>query len=372
MANLQLDGVQKTYAGGVPAVHRIDLDVKDGEFIALLGPSGCGKSTALRMVAGLEDVTGGTIRIGGRVVNDVSPRERDIAMVFQNYALYPQMTVAENMGFALKLKRVAKAEIDRRVRHAAEMLGLVPLLERTPRTLSGGQRQRVALGRAMVREPQCFLFDEPLSNLDASLRTETRAEIKRLHQSLGVTTLYVTHDQEEAMTLADRIVVMRAGTVQQIGAPLEVYRKPVNRFVAGFVGTPHMNFLEGKLESDLGRLRFSTGAGRLDLGTNLELEEAHADVDGREVTLGVRPSAVSVLASDVSHGVADALAVRVSLVEPLGDVMLVHLVAADGQRLVAQTPAASAVMPGQPVRVLLEMAKVCLFDPTTGASLLRS
>ena len=365
MAQIDLQGVRKTYAGGVPAVNNLDLHVQDGEFIALLGPSGCGKSTALRMVAGLEDLTAGTISIAGRVVNDVSPRDRDIAMVFQNYALYPQMTVSENMAFALKLRKLGKAEIQKRVMHAAEMLGLVPLLNRTPRTLSGGQRQRVALGRAMVREPQCFLFDEPFSNLDANLRVETRAEIKRLHQSLGVTSLYVTHDQEEAMTLADRIVVLKAGEVQQIGAPLDVYRRPANRFVAGFVGTPHMNFLEGTVRAEDGRRWFVTSAGRVRLGQHVDLP---SDLQG--ATLGVRPPSVKLLFAGVEPARSDVLAVRVSLVEPLGDLMHVHLVTADGQRLVAQATVDDTVVAGAPMRVAFDEDRLCLFDTDTGRSLL--
>jgi multiple sugar transport system ATP-binding protein len=365
MAEIQLEGVQKTYAGsGAAAVNHLSLHVNDGEFIALLGPSGCGKSTALRMVAGLEDLTAGTIRIAGRVVNDVSPRDRDVAMVFQNYALYPQMTVAQNMAFALELRRMPRAEIQKRVMHAAQMLGLVPLLARRPRTLSGGQRQRVALGRAMVREPQCFLFDEPLSNLDANLRTETRAEIKRLHQSLAATSLYVTHDQEEAMTLADRIVVLKAGEVQQIGAPLEVYRRPANQFVAGFVGTPHMNFLEGVIDSNQGRLSFLTAAGRVVLSPSSRL--LLADPLGKTVILGVRPPSVK----PVSDGDAHALGARVNLVEPLGDVMHVHLELLDGQHVVAQMPADDSLFAGMPLQLAFDPDRVCLFDPGTGNSLL--
>ncbi len=260
MAEIILNNVEKVYPSGFHAVKSLNLSAGDGEFLVLLGPSGCGKSTTLRMVAGLEDATDGKISIGGRVVNDVHPKDRDIAMVFQNYALYPHMTVRENMAFALKLRKTPKPEIERRVHAAADMLGLRPLLDRKPAALSGGQRQRVAVGRAIVREPKAFLFDEPLSNLDAKLRTTTRAEIKSLHQRLKTTTIYVTHDQEEAMTLADRIAIMSGGVLLQHGAPMELYRSPINRFVAGFLGTPPMNFLNGTIAAESGSLWFDEGS----------------------------------------------------------------------------------------------------------------
>jgi multiple sugar transport system ATP-binding protein len=247
MAEVILENVTKVFPGGTVAVEEFSLNIRDQEFIVLVGPSGCGKSTTLRMVAGLEEATRGTIRIGNRVVNDVPPKDRDIAMVFQNYALYPHMTVYKNMAFGLRLRRFPKAEIDRRVREAAKILGIEELMDRKPRALSGGQRQRVAVGRAIVRQPQAFLFDEPLSNLDAKLRVEMRAELKRLHHRLKTTVIYVTHDQAEAMTLGDRVVVMNAGRVQQVAPPLVVYDFPVNRFVAGFLGTPAMNFIPGRL-----------------------------------------------------------------------------------------------------------------------------
>src|SRR3954464_11541001 len=246
MASVEIRGVRKAF-GATAVIHGVDVDIEDGEFVILVGPSGCGKSTLLRMIAGLENITGGEIRIGGRVVNDVPPKERDIAMVFQNYALYPHMTVFDNMGFSLKLRGAPKAEIKSRVERAANILGLKALLDRYPRQLSGGQRQRVAMGRAIVRDPQVFLFDEPLSNLDAKLRVAMRTEIKELHQRLETTTVYVTHDQIEAMTMADKIVVMHDGIVEQIGAPLELYDRPVNLFVAGFIGSPAMNFVDATL-----------------------------------------------------------------------------------------------------------------------------
>ncbi|MCK4625513.1 MAG: sn-glycerol-3-phosphate ABC transporter ATP-binding protein UgpC, partial [Phycisphaerae bacterium] len=260
MAEVAFKDTTKIYDGGIVGAKSINLTVQDREFIVLVGPSGCGKSTTLRMVAGLEDITSGTIHIGKRLINNVQPKDRDIAMVFQSYALYPHMTVFKNMAFGLKLRKFPKEEIKQRVAHAAKILGISELLDRKPKALSGGQRQRVALGRAIVREPQAFLFDEPLSNLDAKLRVETRAELKSLHRRLHTTTIYVTHDQEEAMTLGDRIVVMFEGVIQQCAAPLEVYDHPVNRFVAGFVGTPPMNFLEGKLTGSNGSVWWE-GAG---------------------------------------------------------------------------------------------------------------
>src|SRR5215468_7676679 len=264
MASVQIRDVKKAF-GAVEVIHGVDVKIQDGEFVVLVGPSGCGKSTLLRMIAGLENITSGEIRIGERVVNNVPPKERDIAMVFQNYALYPHMTVAANMGFSLKLRGAPKSEITARVQRAAEILGLVPLLERFPRQLSGGQRQRVAMGRAIVRDPQVFLFDEPLSKLDAKLRVAMRTEIKELHQRLKTTTVYVTDDQIEAMTMADKIVVMHDGIVEQIGAPLELYDNPSNLFVAGFIGSPAMNFLKGNLSAN-GQLAFGgPGGARLPL-----------------------------------------------------------------------------------------------------------
>src|SRR5829696_6281023 len=268
MARVELEKVSKIYPGGVRAVNAIDLQIKDQEFIVLVGPSGCGKSTTLRMVAGLEEISEGAIRIGDRVVNNVPPKDRDIAMVFQNYALYPHMSVYKNMAFGLKLRKMPKPQIHQRVMEAAKILDIEHLLERKPKALSGGQRQRVAVGRAIVREPAAFLFDEPLSNLDAKLRVTTRAELKRLHQRLKTTTIYVTHDQEEAMTLGDRIVVMRDGIIQQADTPLKTYNFPVNRFVAGFIGMPPMNFFDGALKIEDGRMVFEEGrlqAGELTL-----------------------------------------------------------------------------------------------------------
>src|SRR5260370_11440692 len=283
MASVAIRDVRKAF-GVLEVIHGVSVLIGDGEFVVLVGPSGCGKSTLLRMIAGLENITAGEIRIGERVVNNVPPKERDIAMVFQNYALYPHMTVAANMAFSLKLRRAPKAEVESRVTRAADILGLGPLLARYPRQLSGGQRQRVAMGRAIVRDPQVFLFDEPLSNLDAKLRVQMRTEIKELHQRLKTTTIYVTHDQIEAMTMADKIVVMHDGLVEQIGAPLELYDHPANTFVAGFIGSPAMNMIPGTA-------RMAGGAPRIEFGDGVALplpEDAHAD-EGQQVLYGLRP-----------------------------------------------------------------------------------
>jgi multiple sugar transport system ATP-binding protein len=300
VANVELRAVRKAY-GAASVIQGVSVDIRDGEFVTLVGPSGCGKSTLLRMIAGLEDITGGEIQIGGRIVNGVPPKERDIAMVFQNYALYPHMTVAENMGFSLKLKKAPREEREARVKRAAEILSLTKLLDRYPRQLSGGQRQRVAMGRAIVRNPQVFLFDEPLSNLDAKLRVQMRTEIKELHQRLRTTTVYVTHDQVEAMTMADKIVVMHDGVVEQVGAPLELYDNPANMFVAGFIGSPAMNFLNGRCE----RGRFV-----LEDGAALPLPAGFSHVPSGGVVYGVRPEHLVV--SD------DGLPLTVAVVEPTG------------------------------------------------------
>ncbi len=307
MADVQIDNVRKSF-GRVETLHGVSVDVPDGAFVVLVGPSGCGKSTLLRMIAGLEEVTDGTIRIGGRVVNEVEPKLRDIAMVFQNYALYPHMTVAENMAFSLRLAGKSKAEKADRVGNAAAILGLTEYLERYPKQLSGGQRQRVAMGRAIVRNPQVFLFDEPLSNLDAKLRVQMRAELRALHRRLKTTTIYVTHDQIEAMTMADRIVVMREGTVEQAGAPLDIFDRPANTFVAGFIGSPAMNLIDGKLvEGDDGIVFESPSGARLPVADDI----ASGDV-GREVTYGIRPEHL------VTHDGEGTVTIDVEFVEPTG------------------------------------------------------
>ncbi|HEX5643576.1 MAG TPA: sn-glycerol-3-phosphate ABC transporter ATP-binding protein UgpC [Thermoleophilia bacterium] len=326
MAVVAFRGVSKVYAGGARAVSHMDLEIGDGEFVVLVGPSGCGKTTALRMLAGLETITEGAITIGDRVVNHVAPKDRDIAMVFQNYALYPHLTVYDNIAFGLRLRKTPKDEIDERVRHAAEVLGLEDFLERKPRALSGGQRQRVAMGRAIVREPQAFLMDEPLSNLDAKLRVQMRAEISSLQDELGVTTVYVTHDQIEAMTMGDRVAVMRKGELQQVAPPQELYDRPVNLFVAGFIGSPTMNMMEAVVESDDGGgLALTIGEQRLRLAP--ETRRAHPALEryiGRGVVLGVRPEDLedAALAGDAPED--RRLRGRLMLREALGSEVVAH------------------------------------------------
>ncbi|MEQ8333186.1 sn-glycerol-3-phosphate import ATP-binding protein UgpC [Nisaea sp.] len=311
MAELRLSGVEKTYPNGFQAIHGMDLDVSVGEFIVLVGPSGCGKSTLLRMVAGLETITAGEVEIAGRTVNQLEPADRDIAMVFQNYALYPHMTVRGNMAYGLKNRGMARAEIDRRVREAADILELSALLDRRPNQLSGGQRQRVAMGRAIVREPAVFLFDEPLSNLDAKLRVQMRVEIKRLQRRLGITSLYVTHDQVEAMTMADRLVVMNGGRAEQIGTPIELYERPATTFVATFIGSPSMNQFDATVSGDGSSLALASGAA-------VALPSARPDLAGRRVILGIRPEDLS------PTGDGTGLALEIDLVEHLGADTLIH------------------------------------------------
>jgi multiple sugar transport system ATP-binding protein len=355
MAQVHLERVSKIYPGGVTAVNAIDLNVADREFVVLVGPSGCGKSTTLRMIAGLEEITSGVIRIGDRVVNDVPPKDRDIAMVFQNYALYPHMTVFQNMGFGLKLRKMPKAQIHQRVTEAARLLDIVHLLDRKPKALSGGQRQRVAVGRAIVREPAAFLFDEPLSNLDAKLRVTTRAELKRLHQRLKTTTIYVTHDQEEAMTLGDRIVAMKDGVIQQADTPLATYNHPRNRFVAGFIGMPPMNFFDGAIKIVDGRMLFEEGTLKRDktgmfngeltlpgIGFRLlipiRLREALAGRVGQHVVLGIRPEHLHRTPVG-DEGSCCPLQMKLNVIEPLGNDMDVYMETNLTDRVVARVPA---------------------------------
>jgi len=345
-------------------VHRLDLEVEHQEFVVLVGPSGCGKSTVLRIIAGLEEASEGEVRIGGRLVNNVPPKDRDIAMVFQNYALYPHMTVYRNMAFALRARRLPGPEIDRRVRAAAAILELDELLMRRPGELSGGQRQRVAMGRAMVRHPQVFLFDEPLSNLDAKLRHQMRAEIKKLHQKVRTTIVYVTHDQVEAMTLADRIVILRAGRVEQIGTPGEVYRRPTNVFVAGFIGTPAMNFLPARIETGDDGLAVILGDGtrwpwRGPVPSGLATR--------RPVTLGIRPDDLRFV-DDGAGQVEGEVAGAVSVVEPLGSETLLSVVVA-GQEVTARAEGLVSPSIGGRVRLGPRLAQLHLFDPGTGVAL---
>ena len=359
MATVSIRGIKKSF-GATPILHGVDIEIADGEFTVLVGPSGCGKSTLLRMIAGLEEIDAGEVAIGGRVVNKVPPKQRDIAMVFQNYALYPHMTVRNNMAFSLKLARAPQAAMDERVNRAASILGLATLLDRYPRQLSGGQRQRVAMGRAIVRDPQVFLFDEPLSNLDAKLRVQTRAELKDLHQRLRTTTIYVTHDQIEAMTMADKIVVMNGGRVEQIGSPLELYDHPANQFVAGFIGSPAMNFLPGTVEP---------GGFRAEGGSLWPLPASAATADdhnghGRPAIYGVRPEHLQLAAANDAAGVP----LLVQVVEPTGSETQVHgrlgtlpVMGAFRERVLAR--------PGEPISVTADPALVHLFDRATGARL---
>jgi multiple sugar transport system ATP-binding protein len=360
MASVDLSHVDKVFPGGVRAVDDFNLQIADREFIVLVGPSGCGKSTTLRMIAGLEPISAGTIAIGGRVVNDVPPKDRDIAMVFQSYALYPHMTVYENMAFGLLMRKTPKAVIESKVRKAAEILGIAGLLERTPKQLSGGQRQRVAVGRAIVRDPKCFLFDEPLSNLDAKLRVEMRAEIKRLHLELGSTTVYVTHDQEEAVTLGDRVVVMKDGVVQQCAGALEVFHRPTNRFVAGFLGSPPMNFLEGKLAERDSRLVFEAAGVSLavpDWARPTLLEHREADI-----VLGVRPEALSDSRHARFETKGEPVSMSVRLVQPLGDTMYVHLETSGGAQVIAHVHASYGIAVGEAIAVHFDPDRLHFFD----------
>ena len=361
MSKVLFDNVSKVYDGGVVAVNGIDLSVADEEFMVIVGPSGCGKTTTLRMVAGLEDITSGTISIDGRVVNDVLPKDRDIAMVFQNYALYPHMTVFQNMSFGLKLRKFSKPEIAKRVSLSAAMLGIEHLLHRKPKALSGGQRQRVALGRAIVRNPKAFLFDEPLSNLDAKLRVTTRSELKALHRRLKTTTIYVTHDQVEAMTLGDRICVMYNGEVQQVASPMEVYDSPANKFVAGFLGTPSMNFFEGEVVFSHDKPRFVISGGT-EISLLDSLKTKLAMYDGRSMVLGVRPEHIS---PDFSNSqVGNAMPSVVDIVEPLGDRMDVYLTSRCGQKFISNIDSHVKLVIDGSVLMAVDITKVHIFEPS--------
>jgi len=377
MATVDLEHVHKTYEGGFVAVRDFNLAIKEREFIVLVGPSGCGKSTTLRMIAGLEEITSGTISIGGKVMNRVAPKDRDIAMVFQSYALYPHMTVFENMAFALKMRGLPRTAIADKVRRAADVLGIVAELDKRPKQLSGGQRQRVALGRAIVREPRCFLFDEPLSNLDAKLRVEMRAEIKRLHLSLGSTTVYVTHDQEEAITLGDRVVVMKDGVVQQCASALDIYHRPANRFVAGFLGTPPMNFFEGRLVDEGGQLWFDEGTGRLPVPPRAAGALRARDAVDPAVVLGVRPEALGPAAAARFAAAGSQLAVQLTmkvwLVQPLGATMDVYLQTERHPRIVAHVDAAAdgaAPGVGETLPIAVDMERAHFFAPGDGGAAL--
>jgi multiple sugar transport system ATP-binding protein len=373
MARVRLEGIRKIYQDSTVAVHGVDLDVADGEFVVLVGPSGCGKSTTLRMIAGLESISAGKLMIGDRVVNDVPPKDRDIAMVFQSYALYPHMTVHDNLAFALKLRGNSRAEIEKRVQEAATILGINEFLDRTPRQLSGGQRQRVALGRAIVRQPQVFLFDEPLSNLDAQLRVQMRREIARLHQELAATMIYVTHDQVEAMTLGDRIVVMNKGHVQQIDIPMNLYDHPRNRFVAGFIGSPAMNFVDGTIKR-ADALEFVAEGNAFTFAVPPSLAERVQGLEGHPLTLGIRPEDVSVAIdsgptiflgeSTIVHPPITAPAC-LDLVEALGNEVFVY--ATVGSYSITARVAPQPLPPlGDPITLAFDLAKAHFFDRDNG------
>jgi len=355
MASVTIQAVKKNF-GDVAILHGVDIDIRDGSFTVLVGPSGCGKSTLLRMIAGLEQINGGEIRIGDKRVNDLPPKERDIAMVFQNYALYPHMTVRENMAFSLALAKQSKATIDTKVARAAEILALGALLDRYPRQLSGGQRQRVAMGRAIVRDPQVFLFDEPLSNLDAKLRVAMRSEIKELHQRLKTTSIYVTHDQIEAMTMGDKIVVMREGRIEQTGSPLELYDHPANQFVAGFIGSPSMNFLPGTL-----RRAGTTAHVELSDGTQLEAPPLAAGVDGQAVVFGTRPEHLSLASTG-------GIAANVVVMEPTGMDTFVAC-RHEGVDLAAVFRERYDFAPGSTIHLVPDLQRAHLFDASSGQRL---
>ncbi|NTF44651.1 ABC transporter ATP-binding protein [Rhizobium rhizogenes] len=354
MAKLTIRNAVKRY-GALEVLHGVSVAAQDGEFVVLVGPSGCGKSTLLRMIAGLESISDGEIEIGERIVNDLEPNERDIAMVFQSYALYPHMTVRDNMAFSLKLARRSRQEIEQKVNDAAGILDLSALLDRYPRQLSGGQRQRVAMGRAIVRNPAVFLFDEPLSNLDAKLRVQMRTEIKTLHQRLGTTMVYVTHDQMEAMTMADRIVVMRGGDIEQIGSPLEIYDQPANSFVAGFIGSPSMNFIDGQVVERNGVVELQAAE-----GLHWPLPDSARAYRGKAVQLGIRPEHISI---DL-----DGVPANIIVIEPTGSDTHLQL-QAGSQTIVAAVRDRLSVSPGQAIPLRIDPAKAHLFDPSSGQRL---
>ncbi len=362
MARVELRNVTKVYDNQVVAVRDASLTINDKEFLVLVGPSGCGKSTLLRMIAGLEDITSGEILINGQVVNDVPPKDRDIAMVFQNYALYPHMTVFENMAFGLKLRKFPREEIERRVKEAAEILGLTEFLNRKPKALSGGQRQRVALGRAIVRKPKVFLFDEPLSNLDAKLRVQMRIEISRLHQRLQTTMIYVTHDQIEAMTMGDRIVVMKDGVIQQVDTPMTLYNNPVNLFVAGFIGSPAMNFITGHIVEKDGALRFESPV--FSFTVPEEHQTSLTPYIGLEVILGVRPEHIADVRLHSTGELTEPQTITAEVVEPIGNEMFVYF-SANNQNYCMRVSTETVYRPGEEITVGLVKKHVYFFDPNT-------
>jgi multiple sugar transport system ATP-binding protein len=363
VASVKLENIRKEYEGGVVAVKDVNIDIADKEFVVLVGPSGCGKSTTLRMIAGLEDITSGTVSIGGTIVNEVPPKDRDIAMVFQNYALYPHMTVYENMAFGLKLRKYPKAEIESRVREAAQILGIEEYLDRKPKALSGGQRQRVALGRAIVRKPKVFLFDEPLSNLDAKLRVQMRTEISKLHNSLKSTMVYVTHDQTEAMTMGDKIVVMKDGSVQQTNTPLNLYHHPVNKFVAGFIGSPAMNFMEGTIAKKKG-LVFTEEKTGIVLKIPKVYEAKLKPYIGKGIWLGIRPEHISD-AKKSSGATYSRCKAKIEVVEPMGNEIFVYFTTGNGNQYVSRIIATEEPKAGTEMDLAFNMAKAHFFNKET-------
>ena len=367
MAEVTLKNISKVYDGGNTAVKDVNVEIKDKEFVVLVGPSGCGKSTTLRMIAGLEEITNGELFIDGKKVNDVSPKDRDIAMVFQNYALYPHMTVFENMAFGLKLRKFPKQEIKDRVNEAAKILGLEDYLNRKPKALSGGQRQRVAVGRAIVRKPKVFLFDEPLSNLDAKLRVQMRTEISKLHHSLGATMIYVTHDQTEAMTMGDKIVVMKDGVVNQIDSPLNLYNFPTNKFVAGFIGSPSMNFINGKVTSENGLLFKSTG-GCLNINLPPEFNARLNKYINKNVWLGIRPEDIYDMASTSERPSFSKHEFGLEVVEPMGNEIFLYF-QVDGNQFTARIPAREKPEPGTMRSLYFDKDKLHFFDTETESAI---
>lgn len=365
MAEVTLKNIVKKYDNEVVAVNDLNLEIRDKEFMVLVGPSGCGKSTALRMIAGLEEISGGELLIGDRIVNDVSPKDRDIAMVFQNYALYPHMSVYENLAFSLKLRKMPKDEIDRKVREAAALLDIDTYLDRKPKALSGGQRQRVALGRAIVREPQVFLMDEPLSNLDAKLRVQTRAELIKLHRRLGITTIYVTHDQVEAMTMGDRIAVMKGGVLQQCASPLHIYQHPANMFVAGFIGTPSMNFLNATVEKAADST-YRINCGGFSVAPPQGQSEKLEAYIGKPVVFGIRPTDIfdKNLTNSVQSTEANTVRTQVDVSEPMGDVVILYLTVGQHQ-IVASIDADTKAEYGKQLDAVFDLEKSHLFDADT-------
>lgn len=366
MEKVKLENVTKVYDGGNVAVKEVNLTIKDKEFVVLVGPSGCGKSTTLRMIAGLEEITEGDLYIEGKLVNDVSPKDRDIAMVFQNYALYPHMTVYDNMAFGLKLRRYSKEEIDERVRYAAKILGIEDYLKRKPKALSGGQRQRVAVGRAIVRKPKVFLFDEPLSNLDAKLRVQMRTEISKLHHKLEATMVYVTHDQTEAMTMGDKIVIMKDGVVNQIDTPLNLYNTPVNKFVAGFIGSPSMNFIDGKIVNN-GGLEFVSDDKALVLPIPKEKHAELKSYNDQEIILGIRPEDIHAKVSDASKTLSP-VDVKLEVVEPMGNEIFIYF-NISGTEIISRVGAMEPPSPGSKMTFYLDLEKIHFFDKQSEASI---